>query len=382
MRKNILIPLMGAAAMMTACHTREHLDVTSQPFGTLSDGREATLYSMVNSQGASVEICDYGARIVSVNVPDADGVIDDVILGCGTVDQFENGPDRFIGCILGRYGNRIDGASFTIDGTTYTLEANETLGGMPVHLHGGNEGFDRKLWEGETIKENGRVGVRLHYLSPDGEEGYPGNLDCRVTYWWDNDSRLKIEYEAVTDKPTIVNLSNHAYFNMKGHKAGYIMDHLLQVKADSCIQNNEQFCPDTILAVEGTPFDFRTPHRIDYRIDMPHEHLRIMHGMSACWILPDREGTMRFAARLVDPSSGRGVEVWTTEPGFLTYTGRGFDGSLKGKYGPVEKFDGMVLETLHFADSPNQARFPSTLLRPGEKYSSSTEYRFITKEIL
>lgn len=371
---------MPLAAIVLACCSCHRAGITSESFGKLSDGRETTLYTMTNSSGASVEICDYGSRIVSIKVPDANGEIDDVIVGCGSIDEFEKGPDRFIGCILGRYGNRINRAQFSIDSCDYQVEANETLSGKSVHLHGGYDGFDRKLWEGETLRESDRTGVRLHYLSPDGEGGYPGNLDCTVTYWWNNDNVLKIEYEATTDKPTIVNLSNHAYFNMKGHRAGYIMDQLLNVRADSCIQNNEQFCPDTILAVEGTPFDFRTPHRIDYRIDMPHEHLRIMHGMSACWILPGWNGEMNFAARLVDTLSGRGVEVWTTEPGFLTYTGRGFDGSLKGKYGPVNKFDGMVLETLHFADSPNQSRFPSTILRPGDRYYSSTEYRFITQK--
>lgn len=371
--KSVLLMVPACLLVLYSCG---QLEVTSSSYGTLSDGREVTLFRLANASGSWMEVCNYGARIVSIHVPDAKGQLDDVIVGCGTLEEFEKGPDRFIGCILGRYGNRINGAKVLIDSCVCRLEANETLGGVPIHLHGGYEGFDRKLWNTEMLREENRVGVRMHYLSPDGEGGYPGNLDCQVTYWWTNDNVCKVEYEAMTDAPTIVNFSNHAYFNMKGHRAGYVMEQLLQVDADSCIQNNAQYCPDLILPVEGSPFDFREPHRIDYRIDMPHEHLRIMRGMSACWVLNGWDGTLQRAARLFDCDSGRGVEVWTTEPGFLIYTGRGFNGSVKGKYGPIQKFAGMVLETLHFADSPNQSRFPSTILRPGKHYYSSTEWRF------
>ena len=354
-----------------------HIEI--RPFGTLSDGRETRLFRLTNTSGAYMEVCDYGARIVSIHVPDRRGELDDVIVGYGTAEDFEQGPDRFIGCILGRYCNRIDGACITIDGCEYRLEANETLGGKPVHCHGGFDGFDRKLWRAETLHREDRVGIRMHYLSPDGEGGYPGNLDCRVTYWWSNENVCRVEYEATTDAPTVINLSNHAYFNMKGSRAGYVMEQTLQVEADSCIQNNAQFCPDLVRTVDNSPFDFREPHRIDYRIDMPDEHLRIMRGMSACWKIRGWDGSLRRAARLEDTGSGRGAEIWTTEPAFLIYTGRSFDGRAKGKYGPIQKFNGMVLETLHFADSPNQERFPSTLLRPGERYRSSTEWRFFSK---
>lgn len=375
MKGGFVAGVIFSLGLAVSCNT---LHVSVCPFGTLSDGSEVRLFRLVNASGAYMEVCDYGARIVSIHVPDARGRLDDVIVGCGTLEEFESGPDRFIGCVIGRYGNRIAGAKFSIDGHEYRLDANETLDGKPVHCHGGYDGFDRKLWQAETLQATNRVGVRMHYLSPDGEGGYPGNLACTVTYWWTNDSVCKVEYEATTDAATVINLSNHAYFNMKGHEAGYVMDQLLQVYADSCVLNNRQFCPDRMLAVEDSPFDFRHPHRIDYRIDMPHEHLRIMSGMSACWKLDDWDGTLRRAARLFDPKSCRGVEVWTTEPAFLIYTGRGFDGRLQGKYGPICKFDGMVLETLHFADSPNQGRFPSTVLRPGERYYSTTEWRFFT----
>ena len=204
-------------------------------------------------------------------------------------------------------------------------------------------------------------------------------MDAWVTYWLTDDNVVKAEYEATTDSPTVVNLSNHTYFNLKGDEGGYVMEHLLQVDADTCVQNNTHFCPDKLLPVEDSPFDFREPHRVDYRIDMDNEHLRIMHGMSACWVLRDWDGSLRRAADLYDRKSGRGVETWTTEPTLLTFTGRTFNESYRGKYGPIEKFGGMLLETIHFPDSPNQPRFPSTVLRPGDRYYSTTEYRFYAR---
>lgn len=254
-----------------------------------------------------------------------------------------HGTDRFFGPVIGRFGNRIDHASFEIDGVRCDVVANETLAGEPVQCHGGPMGFDRFVWKGEPLVEKGRVGVRFHRLSPDGEQGFPGNMDAYVTYWLSDDNVVKIEYDAVTDRPTVVNLSNHTYFNIRGSKPSNVMEHLFQVEADTCVQNNTHYCPDLLLPVDGSPFDFREPHRIDYRIDMPNEHLRIMKGMSACWAVRDWDGTLRKAADLYDEVSGRG------------------------------------LETIHFPDSPNQDRFPSTVLRPGERYHSETEYRFYTK---
>ena len=350
--------------------------VRTESFGKLSTGEEVSLFRLSNGSGAYVEITDYGCRIVGLHVPDRKGRLGDVIVGYGDISSFETGSERFFGAVIGRYGNRIDGAEFVLDGKTVSLSANEELGGRPVHIHGGFKGFDRVLWDAETIVEDSRAGVRFSRVSPDGEEGYPGNLSCSVTYWWTEDNVLRIEYGATTDAPTVVNMSNHAFFNLKGEDGGYVMDHLLQVESDFYIQNTEQFVPDLILPVDGSPFDFREPHRVDYRTDMPNEHLRIMHGFSACWILRGDAGGFARAGSLYEPRSGRGVEIWTDEPGLLTYTGRTFNESVQGKYGPVEKFGGMLLETLHFADSPNQPRFPSTVLRPGETYSSVTEFRF------
>ena len=377
MRLRFFCAIAAVLAFAVSCTPKA--GVTESSFSCLSTGEPTKLYTIVNRRGASMQLLDYGARIVSVRVPDRNGKMGDVVVGFGDIGNFEK-KDRFIGPVIGRYGNRIDRSSFTLDGVLYALTPNETFGGEPVQCHGGPEGFDRFIWDSEPVSGSGRLGVRFHRLSPDGEQGYPGNLDVSVTYWLTDDNAVRIEYEALTDKSTVVNLSNHTYFNLKGDAGGYVMEHLLQVEADSCIQNNTHFCPDLILPVKGSPFDFREPHRVDYRIDMPDEHLRIMHGMSACWVVRDWDGTLRKVADLYDRGSGRGVETWTTEPALLTFTGRSFDGSYEGKYGPIEKFGGMLLETIHFPDSPNQPRFPSTVLRPGEKYSSVTEYRFYAED--
>ena len=362
--------------LLLSCSPKAGVSVSD--FGNLSTGEPTKLYTIVNRSGASLQLLDYGARIVSIKVPDRDGKIGDVVVGFGDLDSFEH-KDRFIGPVIGRYGNRIDHSAFDLDGVHYNLVPNESFDGEPVQCHGGPQGFDRFVWESEPVQEEGRAGVRFHRLSPDGEEGYPGNMYAWVTYCFTFDIVLKAEYEDTTDSPTVVNLSNHTYFNLKGDEGGYVMEHLLQVDADTCVQNNTHFCPDKLLPVDGSPFDFREPHRVDYRIDMDNEHLRIMHGMSACWVLRDWNGSLRRAADLYDRKSGRGVETWTTEPTLLTFTGRTFNESYRGKYGPIEKFGGMLLETIHFPDSPNQPRFPSTVLRPGDRYYSTTEYRFYAR---
>lgn len=373
-----LATILSALLLFAGC--AHEASVTSEPFGKLSTGEEVTIWHMVNSNGASMDVINYGCRIVRICMPDRKGKIDDVVVGYGDLESFEK-KDRFLGPVIGRFGNRIDNASFVLDGVRYDIDANERFDGEPVQCHGGRMGFDKFVWEGEVVEGQDRVGVRFHRLSPDGEQGFPGNMHAYVTYWLTDDNVVKLEYEATTDKPTVVNLSNHTYFNLRGSESCYIMEHLLQVEADTCVQNNTHFCPDKLLHVQGTPFDFRQPQRVDYRIDMPNEHLRIMKGMSACWVIRDWDGTLRKAADLYDKTSGRGVETWTTEPTLLTFTGRTFSAEKypNGKYGPIEKFGGMLLETIHFPDSPNQSRFPTTVLRPGERYHSETEYRFYAR---
>ena len=371
---------LGAWIACAASACTQKAGISCESFGTLSTGEEAKVWHLRNSKGATMDLSDYGCRIISISMPDRDGKLADVVVGYGRLESFEKG-DRFIGPVIGRYGNRIDHASFVLDGVRYNVDANESFDGEPVQCHGGRLGFDRFIWEGEAITEPGRVGVRFHRLSPDGEQGFPGNLNAYVSYWLTDDNTVRLEYEATTDKPTVVNLSNHTYFNLRGGSSSYVMEHLLQVEADTCIRNNKHFCPDVELPVEGTPFDFREPHRVDYRIDQEDEHLRIMKGMSACWKIRNWDGSLRKAADLYDRHSGRGVQTWTTEPAILTFTGRSFcaEKHPDGKYGPIEKFAGMLLETIHFPDSPNQSRFPSTVLRPGETYRSVTEYRFYAR---
>ena len=360
----ILLPLLS---LLISCS--EGSGVSSEPFGRLSTGEEISLLHLENKSGAYVDLTDYGARLLRVVVPDREGKLADVTVGYANLDSLERGKERFIGCTIGRFGNRINNASFTLDGVTYNLEANENRAGVPVQCHGGPQGFDRKVWDYTIIQENGRCGVRFHYLSPDGEQGYPGNCDCHVTYWWSDNNALRIEYEATTDKPTVINLSNHTYFNLKGDEAGYVLDHELYVACDTCIIMNPQDCPDSLISVEGTEYDYRTLRRMDKNGLGPR-------GISASWLIRDWNGEEKMIAELYDPTSGRFVETWSTEPCLLTWSAAGMKGISVGKFGPMEKFCGMLLETIHVPDSPNQSRFPGTVLRPGERYHSSTEYRF------
>ena len=228
-----LLLLLSAAGLCSCDGGR--LSVVSSDFGTLSTGEQTTLYTLTNRSGARMTVCDYGARIVSIQVPDRDGVLGDVVVGYGDIASFEKGAERFMGCVIGRYGNRINHASFSIDGQKYELVPNELRDGVPVQCHGGPEGFDRFVWESTPLQEKDRVGVRFQRVSPDGEQGYPGNLNCSVTYWWTEENVCRIEYEATTDRPTVVNLSNHTVFNLKGPGDRYVMNHLMQVESDTYV---------------------------------------------------------------------------------------------------------------------------------------------------
>lgn len=355
--------------------------VKAEPFGSLSTGEKATLYTVTNERGASIVMTDYGCRIVAIHVPDRQGQLVDVVPGYDNLRDFETGPERFFGALIGRYGNRVAEGSFMLDGKLVQLSLNESLAGHPGHIHGGAMGFDRVMWQGTPVTDGDRAGIRFHRLSPDGEEGYPGNLDCTVTYWWDNDNCWSAVYEAVTDKPTVVNMSNHTYFNLRGANAGYVMDNIMQVDADYYLPNTPWFTPIGLKEpVEGTPFDMRAPATVDHAIDTPSEAVQTMRGFSVTWVLRDYDGSLQRVADLYQPDSGIGIQLSTTEPGLLTYTGRLFSDKVVGKGGiPVKKYGGMLLETLHFPDSPNNPKFPSTVLRPGEKYRSQTDFHFYTK---
>lgn len=359
-------------AVMTACTSRSQI-IETFPFGKLSTREDVTLYRLKNSSGSSVDVIDYGCRIVGIQVPDRNGVLGDVVQGYDNINDFEFGKERFFGALLGRYCNRIANGRFKLDSLPVQLTCNENFNDDYCgHLHGGENGFDRVMWKGELIREQERVGVKFRRISPDGEEGYPGNLDCTVTYWWSQNNILKIEYKATTDEPTIVNLSNHTYFNLKSTEGSNVMDHVMVVEADKYLPDTAYSLPKgPIKPVEGTLLDLRKPQRVGDALDIPG---------SITWVLRNQSGTLAKAADLWEPDYGRGIETWTTEPGLLTYIRRGVAGPITVKEGKqLAKYGCMLLESLHFPDSPNHPEYPSTVLYPGQLYSSTTEFRFYTK---
>ncbi len=348
-------------------------EVTRAPFGTLPDGSPVEVFTLSNARGVEVRAITYGGIIVSIRVPDRDGRLGDIVLGYDTLDGYvANNP--YFGCITGRYANRIARARFTLDGRTYQLAANDG----PNHLHGGVRGFDKHVWHGEPVQASGRVGVVFSRTSPDGEEGYPGTLDVRVAYTLSDDGELRVDYEATTDRPTPVNLTQHSYFNLAGEGSGDILGHILTINADRYTPVDETLIPTGELApVEGTPFDFRTPTPIGGRNGVDHEQLRRGRGYDHNYVLRRAGDGLVRAARVVEPTTGRTLEVWTTEPGLQFYSGNFLDGSIRGKSGHVYgRRSGFCLETQHFPNSPNQPHFPSTILRPGERYLSTTAFRF------
>jgi len=342
-------------------------------FGRTTRGDDVTCFTLEGTGGLRLSVLDYGAIVQALRAPDRDGKVEDVVLGYGDVAAYER--DRFyVGAAIGRYAGRIGGAAFTLDGTRYALTAND----QPNHLHGGRRGFGAVLWRARTFEDGDAVGVVLEHSSPDGDEGYPGTLDVRVTYAVSEANVLSVDYHATTDRPTPVNLTQHAYFNLAGEGSGDVLGHELTVRAASYTPLAANLLPTgAIASVEGTPLDFRAPRRIAECIDADHEQIRIAGGYDHNFVL-DGFGSAAPApaARLADPASGRVLEVHTTEPGMQLYTGNFLDGSA-GKhghrYGPRA---GVCLETQHFPDSPNQPAFPSTILRPGEEYRSRTEFRF------
>jgi aldose 1-epimerase len=355
--------------------TDSGLSVSQQTYGS-HDGQPITRYTLENANGLQVNLIDFGGIITHVYAPDRDGKLADVVLGFDSLSGYE-GENPYFGALIGRYGNRIDEGSFTLDGQTYTLATNNG----PNHLHGGDIGFNKKVWSAEMLEEDERVGVRLNGVSPDGEEGYPGNLNVTVDYWLDNDDQLTLDYRATTDAATPVNLTNHTYFNLAGAGSGTILDHELMIDAKAFTSVDETLIPNGELRpVAGTPFDFTEPTPIGERIDADNEQLTFGGGYDHNFVL-DREGSgLQRIATVYEPTSGRTLEVETTEPGVQFYTGNFLDGSNVGKGGtPYAYRTGFCLETQHFPDSPNQDDFPSTILRPGETYNSTTVYRFGTR---
>ncbi|HEX2372506.1 MAG TPA: aldose epimerase family protein [Actinomycetota bacterium] len=369
------VGLLGVSASDAA--GSRGLDVKRERWGTTSDGTVVHRYTLTNGRGMEVKLITYGGAIQSLRVPDRHGRKANVTLGFDSLEGYLNPANPYFGCITGRYANRIDEGRFTLDGVTYQLAVNNP----PNHLHGGNVGFDKRVWDAEVVKGKGSVGVRFHYVSPDGEENYPGTLDTFVTYTLDKRNNLRMRYQATVEgKATIVNLTNHAYWNLAGEGSGDINDHELRLRASNYTPVDPTLIPTgAIDPVAGTPMDFTRSTRIGQRIRDNFEQLVIGRGYDHNWVLDRRGSGLELAARLKEPRSGRVLEVLTDQPGIQFYSGNFLDGTLYGTSGRAyRQGDGLALETQHYPDSPNHPTFPSTVLRPGERYDTTTVYRFST----
>ncbi len=344
----------------------------SKGFSGDLDGKSLGIYTLSNANNMKVDITNYGATIVRLYVPDKNGKLEDVVLGYDSLPGYYQGKSYF-GTIVGRYANRIAGATFSLDGKAYPLAANNG----PNTLHGGIKGFDKVVWD---VKEEDES-LTFTYTSKDGEEGYPGNLAVSVRYSLNNANELEIRYAAETDKATVLNLSNHSYFNLDGQGKGNILGHELMINADSFTPVDSTLIPTGVLQkVAGTPFDFTTAHTIGERVnDTSNEQILYGKGYDHNFVLKGDNGKMKLAARVHSPSSGRTLEVETTEPGVQFYCGNFLNGSEQGKGSVYQYRYGFCLETQHFPDSPNQPSFPSTVLKPGEKFRSQTIFRFGNK---
>ena len=347
------------------------MNVEETSFGTLPDGAAVKLFTLSNGNGMTVKITEYGGIITEIWVPDRGGQKANVVLGFDKLDEYAKGHP-FFGAIAGRYANRIANGKFTLDGREYTLATNNG----PNHLHGGVKGFDKKVWKGMAQPVTPETAaVTFSYISPDGEEGYPGTMTANVTYTLTDKNELRIEYAATTDKPTVVNLTNHSYFNLAG--GGSVLDHVLKVNADRYTPADAGLIPTGELApVKGTGLDFTSPRRIGDRIG---DYMSFAKGYDHNFVLNSGAGSSSVCARVEEPKTGRVMEVRTTEPGVQLYTGNHLDGQRTGvggaKYG---QHTGFCLETQHYPDSPNKPAFPTTVLRPGQQYKTTTVYHFST----
>jgi aldose 1-epimerase len=347
--------------------------ITHEPWGQTPQGQPVELYTLTNARGMKARIITYGAILVSLDVPDRNGKLADVVLGFDKLNDYIH-KSPYFGAIVGRYGNRIANGTFTLDGVRYTLAKNNG----PNSLHGGLRGFDKVVWTAKPVSENS---LQLKYLSKDGEEGYPGNLSVTVTYTLAENNELRIDYSATTDKDTVLNLTNHSYFNLAGQGVGNVLGDIVTIRASRFTPVDSTLIPTGELqSVAGTPFDFRTPHTIGARISAKDQQLTYGQGYDHNFVL-DRTGPgLELAARVVEPKSGRVLEVFTTQPGLQFYTANQLDGTIHGKggasYGPHAAF---CMETQHFPDSPNHPNFPTTELKPGERYHQVTVFKFSTE---
>jgi aldose 1-epimerase len=344
---------------------------TRADFGKTRDGVSVSIYTLTNQNGVTARITNYGGIVVSLQTPDRNGRMADIVLGFDALDGYLTHPGTFFGALVGRYANRIGHARFLLEGREYRLEKNDG----DNSLHGGSRGFDKRVW---TPRELPDGGLELTYLSKDGEDGYPGNLTATAVYHLSDANELRIDYSATTDKDTVVNLTNHSYFNLKGAGSGDILGHRLLLNADRFTPVDAGLIPTGELrSVHGTPLDFRKSTEIGARIEAADEQLKLAKGYDHNWVLNGNGAGLNLAARVEEPSTGRTLEVLTTQPGVQFYTGNFLDGSIRGKGGKAYgRRSGFCLETQHFPDSPNRPAFPSTELKPGQRFQSTTVFRF------
>ncbi len=376
----IFLLMIILLSIINSCNSKNEkevkMNIIKEPYGKITDGEPVDIYTLTNNKGMTVRITNYGGIIQSLTAPDKNGKYEDVVLGYDSLESYIEATPYF-GAIVGRYGNRIANGKFTLDGVEYTLAQNDGKN----HLHGGIKGFDKVVWDATPIKSDSAVSLKLEYLSKDGEEGYPGNLKVTVTYTLTDDDALKIEYHAATDKKTVLNLTNHSYFNLTADFKNKILDHELWLDADRYVPIDSTAIPlGTIESVAGTPFDFTTPKKIGKDINDDNQQLKNGIGYDHCMVFENYDGKVKLQATVYEEQSGRLMEVYTDQPAVQFYVGNYLDGTNIGKGNvPYQYRTGFCLETEHYPDSPNQPNFPSTVLAPGEVYSTTTIYKFDIK---
>ena len=372
----VLLAQLSCSRTMTNTASSAARGVTKSLFGTLADNTPVDLYTLRNKSGIEARVITYGGVIVSLATPDRDGKLDDIVLGFDSLPPYVKDSPYF-GAIVGRYANRIAKGRFTLDGKAYQLPVNNA----PNSLHGGDRGFDKVVWDATPFDSAGGVGVVLSHVSPDGDQGYPGAVRVQVTYTLTDSNQLAVAYHATTDKATPINLSQHTYFNLTGARRD-VLDHVLTLNADRYTPVDSTLIPlGELVSVAGTPFDFRTPTAIGARINANDEQLRRGRGYDHNFVLVPASSGLTHAAHVLEPTSGRTLDVYTDEPGVQFYTGNFLDGTLHGKQGRVYGHRyALCLETQHFPDSPNEPSFPSTILRPGQEFSSRTVFAFGTSD--
>jgi len=388
MKKYLFFAIAGCFAMLSCqpgskkaeeqTEMKSPFSLYENHFGVTPEGDSVRQFTFSNANGMEVKIINYGGIITNLKVPDKNGSIEDVVLGFDNLEDYLKSSPYF-GAIVGRYGNRIAKGKFTIDGLEYSLAVNNGEN----HLHGGLKGFDKVVWDAEIFEHEIEVGLKLHYLSNDMEEGYPGNLNVEVVYTLNEANEIQINYHATTDKSTVVNITQHSYFNLTGNTKRDILDHEVMIKSDKILPVDAGLIPTgEFMLVEGTPFDFNELTKVSARINEESDQLELGGGYDHCWMLnKDHEDELEWVVRMVEPTSGRVFELATTEPGVQFYSGNFLDGTLTGKYGVTyNQRYGLCFEPEHFPDSPNQPDFPSVVLNPGEEYKTVTVWRFSTVE--